>query len=136
MEIKNCTIQDLNQVIDLWKKTDLYLKEVDRKKILEKKIKHDSKSIMVAKEDNKIIGVVCFIYDPHFSIIYHLGVDAKHRNKGIGNRLMDETEKRLKNRGVKYPVLFVTEKNKEVIEFYKKREWFIISKEICMGKDL
>jgi ribosomal protein S18 acetylase RimI-like enzyme len=49
---------------------------------------------------------------------------------------MDEAEEKLKARGINRPTLFVEEDNRQVVEFYEKRGWFVLYKVFCMEKEL
>jgi ribosomal protein S18 acetylase RimI-like enzyme len=52
--------------------------------------------MIVAVEDDKVVGTVFIIYDPWDSFVYHLGVHPNYQRRGIGSALMEEAEKRLK----------------------------------------
>ena len=120
MQIRNYKDSDFPQLKKLLEDTNLYYKPLDKKEIFKKKIDYDQESIIIAEDNNKIIGTVFIIYDPWNSFVYHLGVHPDYRKLGLGNQLMDEAEKRLKARGMNRPTLFVEEDNEKVLEFYKK----------------
>ena len=136
MEIRDYTDSDFPELERLLKETKIYYEPLDKRYIFKKKIEHDPESIIVAYESGKIVGTVFIIYDPWNSFVYHLAVDPEFSGKGLGNKLMDEAEKRLKTRGMDRPTLFVEEENGQVIEFYKKRGWFVLYKVFCMEKQL
>lgn len=134
LKIRNYQDNDSPKLEQLLKDTGLYYKSLDKKNIFKKKIEHDPDSIIIAEYNKKIVGTVFVIYDPWNSCIYHLGVHPDYRNKGIGNKLMDEAEKRLKAKGIEKITLFVDEENHKAIEFYKKRSWKICNKNFAMEK--
>lgn len=136
LKIRNYQDNDFNKLEQLLKDTGLYYESVDKKEIFKKKIEHDSESIIIAEDDDKIIGTVFIIYDPWNPCIYHLGVHPDYRNKGIGNKLMDEAEGRLIARGSEITTLFVDEENQKAIEFYKNRRWKVCNKNLAMEKEL
>jgi ribosomal protein S18 acetylase RimI-like enzyme len=136
MMLRNYTDADFGKVKALLKKTRVYYQPLDKRGFLKKKIEQDPESIIVAEDSGELIATVFIIFDPWQSFIYHLAVSPEHRDQGIANCLMDEAEKRLKQRGIGRPTLFVEEENVKVVDFYKKRGWFTLYKTICMEKEL
>lgn len=114
----------------------IYYEPLDTRDILRKKIEHDSESIIVAEDNGRLVGTVFILYDPWCSFVYHLGVHPDYRGKGLATQLMDEAEGKLKARGINRPTLFVEEDNQEVVDFYKKRGWFVLYKVFCLEKEL
>lgn len=127
---------DFDQLITLLKDAGTFYEPCDRKEVFSKKIEIDPGSIIIAEEDGLVLGTVFIIYDPFQSFVYHLSVHPGYQRKGVGGRLMDEAEKRLKGKGVHRPTLFVEEENSEVVAFYKKKGWFVLYKVYCMEKEL
>ena len=136
MQIRNYNDADFPKLEELLKATGIYYEPLDKREIFQKKIRHNPESIIVAEDNGRIVGAVFTIYDPWNSFVYHLGVHPDYRGKGLANGLMDEAERRLKARGIARPTLFVEEQNSEVVEFYKKRGWFVLYKVFCMEKQL
>ncbi|MBI5412021.1 GNAT family N-acetyltransferase [Candidatus Peregrinibacteria bacterium] len=136
MELRNYKDADFPQLEELLKNTKIYYAPLDKREIFKKKIKHDPESIIVAADDDQLVGTVFIIYDPRNSFIYHLCVHSNHRGQGYAKELMNEAEKRLKARGVNRPTLFVEEENRQVVDFYRKRGWNILYKVFCMEKQL
>jgi len=120
----------------LLKETSLYYEPIDKEDIFKAQIKHDPKSIIIAEEKGRIIGTIFILYNPWQSFIYHLGVHPEYRNCGIGDKLMDKAEKILKKRSIKQPTLFIEKDNEKIIEFYKKRDWFVLYEVLCMEKKI
>jgi cold shock CspA family protein/GNAT superfamily N-acetyltransferase len=116
--------------------SDMYVKTLDNRQMLRRQIEFDPTSILIAVEDEVIIGTVYVLYNPWQAFIYHLCVHPEHRNKSVANLLMDRAEVQLKARGVHCPTLFVEAGNKTVSAFYEKRGWFATDHCLCMGKDL
>jgi len=127
---------DFPQYEQLLKDIGIYYEIIDKREILQKKIQYDPESILVAEDRGRLIGTVYILYDPWGSLIYHLGVHPDYRRKGLGNKLMDEAEGKLKARGINRAILFVEENNEQVVEFYQKRGWFILEKAFYMEKEL
>jgi|SRR3989344_4622725 len=136
MKIRNYRDEDFPKLEELLKINGIYYEPLDKREILKRTIEHDPESIILAEENESLAGTVFIIYNPYESFVYHLGVHPNYRGKGLANKLMDEAERRLRERGIKRPTLFVEEYNEKVIEFYKKRGWFVLYKVFCMEKDI
>ncbi len=136
MQLRNYTDADFPGLEELLKATGIHYAPLDKREIFKKKIEHDPASIIVAEDGKRIVGTVFIIYDPWNPFIYHLGVHPDCRGQGLANRLMDEAERRLKARGTDRPTLFVEEGKEQVVEFYKKRGWFVLYKVFCLEKQL
>ena len=134
MVIRNYDDEDFPQVEELLKKSGIYWPAYDRREILKKKIDNDPESIIVAEENGKVVGTIFFVYDPWSSYILHLAVDAEHRNKGIGTRLFQTAEQRLKARGKKIVAGFIKEENESVLDYCKKRGYYVSGKVFFMNK--
>ncbi len=88
--------------------------------------KPKGKTILIAEENNKIIGYVEFgIEKRPFNILekgawmYEIYVDKKYRRKGIGIELFKEAAKRLKKKGIEKVDVGYDLRNKESINFWK-----------------
>ncbi len=136
MLLRNYSPGDFRQLVTLLRECGLFYEYIHRKSVIDKKIKHDPESVIVAEDNGKIVGTVTFIFDPWQSFIYSLSVAPEYRNKKIGSKLMDEAERRLKERGVNIANIFISEGNDAVINFYKKRGWCVWGKCTNMEKKL
>jgi len=129
---------DYKQVYDLWSsiKTGVHISRSDTLQEIKKKIARDPDLFLVAEQENRIIGSVIGGYDGRRGLIYHLAVDAHFRGQGIGSRLMDEVEHRLRVKGCLKSYLLVTEDNLDVKNYYQKRGWYHMDSIHLLGKDL
>jgi ribosomal protein S18 acetylase RimI-like enzyme len=103
---------------------------------VQKKLQRDPDLFLVGEEDGKIIGTVLGGFDGRRGMVYHLAVDDQYRNQGIGEMLMDELERRLKEKGCIRCYLLVTVENESAVRFYEKRGWDHMSNVYTYGKDL
>ena len=136
MQIRSYTDADFPKLLQLLKDANIFYEPLDKRETFNKKIEHDQESIIIAEDNGRIVGTVFTIYDPWNAFVYHLGVHPEYRGKGLANKLMDEAEERLKRRGMIRPTLFVEEENEQVLNFYKKRGWFVLYKVFCLEKKL
>lgn len=129
---------DYQQVYDLWSSIEkgVHVGRSDSLTEIEKKVARDPDLFLVAECENKIIGSVIGGYDGRRGLIYHLAVDAAFRGMGIGSRLMDEVESRLRGKGCLKCYLLVTSDNQEVEHYYQQRGWQHMDTIRLFGKEL
>lgn len=116
---------DLSQVIRLWKNAGpgIHLGRSDEKDKIAKKLQRDPDLFLVADIDGLIIGSVLGGFDGRRGMVYHLAVDDHYRKRGIGAALMDELEKRMRQKGCLRSYLLVTDDNMDAIRFYETIGW-------------
>ncbi len=129
---------DYQPVYDLWLSIErgVHVGRSDSPIEIEKKISRDPDLFLVAECQNKVIGSVIGGYDGRRGLIYHLAVNATYRGQGIGSRLMDEVEARLRVKGCLKCYLLVIEDNYEAETYYQNRGWQHMQDIHLFGKDL
>jgi len=129
---------DYQQVYELWCSIEkgVHVGRSDTPNEIEKKMARDPDLFLVAETQNKIIGSVIGGYDGRRGLIYHLAVDQLFRGQGIGSRLMDEVESRLRAKGCLKCYLLVTHDNPEVEYYYQQRGWQHMDTIHLFGKEL
>ena len=115
MKIVKMKIKNYKDVYSLWISTPgMGLNTVDdSKKGISKYIKKNPNTCFIAKEDNKVIGVILSGHDGRRGFIHHTAVDCAYRNKGIGTSLVNKAIEALENEGI-HKVGFVVFKNNEI----------------------
>jgi len=128
---------DYSQVIDLWKNAGpgIHLRRSDERDEIAKKLQRDPDLFIVAEINGLIIGSVLGGFDGRRGMVYHLAVDDSYRKKGIGTVLMNELEKRMKQKGCVRSYLLVTRDNLDAIRFYETVGWEQMDL-LIYGKDL
>ena len=121
----------------LWRNAGpgIHLRRSDELQEIEKKLRRDPDLFLVAELEGKIIGSVLGGFDGRRGMMYHLAVDQLYRKHGIGALLVDELERRLRDRGCIRYYLLVTQDNEAAICFYEKRGWARMPL-FAYGKDL
>jgi ribosomal protein S18 acetylase RimI-like enzyme len=129
---------DYQQVYELWSSIEkgVHIGRSDTLAEIEKKISRDPDLFLVAECENTIIGSVIGGYDGRRGLIYHLAVGASFRGQGIGSRLMDEVEERLRLKGCLKCYLLVVEGNHEAESYYQNHGWQSMSDVHLFGKNL
>ena len=129
---------DYEQVYKLWGTIEkgVHVGRSDTPGEIEKKIARDPDLFLVAEMDKNVVGSVIGGYDGRRGLIYHLAVAASFRGQGIGSRLMDEVESRLRAKGCLKSYLLVTLDNPEVEVYYQQRGWQHMDQIHLYGKEL
>jgi len=101
----------------------IHVRRSDEPEEIQKKLERDPDLFLVAEDGKDLIGTVIGGFDGRRGLIYHLAVDGKYRQQGIGSLLMDEVERRLKAKGCIKCYLMVADDNENAIRFYEARGW-------------
>jgi ribosomal protein S18 acetylase RimI-like enzyme len=117
--IRDATIKDMKSIIDLWEemmnfhieKSNLYLMKPNARQIytdyLKNVLRNPDYITLVFQDENIILGYLIAmesadppVYEGKSGLIIELSVAEKHRNKGIGEKLVAESEKYFKNKNI------------------------------------
>jgi ribosomal protein S18 acetylase RimI-like enzyme len=116
--------------------TGIHVRRADEPAEIQKKLERDPDLFLVAEADGRLVGTVIGGFDGRRGLVYHLAVEAGLRGQGIGQRLMDELERRLRLKGCLKSYLLVTTENDEAMHFYEKRGWSRMDMVYIYAKDL
>ncbi len=103
---------------------------------IEKKIARDPDLFLVAESNGLVVGSVIGGFDGRRGMVYHLAVASEFRGMGVGSRLMDELESRLRSKGCLKCYLLVTFDNSEAEAYYQHRDWKRMEDLHIYGKEL
>ncbi len=120
VEIRPFVPEDEDSVIHLWTACGLVVPWNDPRRDIERKRKIQPEMFLVAHSENRIIATVMAGYEGHRGWINYLAVHPQHRRAGIGKRMMDEAESRLRAAGCPKINLQVRSNNSAVIHFYEQ----------------
>jgi ribosomal protein S18 acetylase RimI-like enzyme len=130
--------EDFGPVLSLWEGIErgVHVGRSDTQPEIQKKIQRDPDLFLVADNDGVIVGSVIGGFDGRRGIIYHLAVAESHRGQGIGSKLMEEVEVRLRAKGCLKSYLLVADDNLEVGRYYQNRGWQRMDRVHLYGKEL
>jgi ribosomal protein S18 acetylase RimI-like enzyme len=133
-----CFPADYELVFALWKGIEqgVHTGRSDTPAEIEKKLGRDPDLFLVAEANGCIIGSVIGGYDGRRGLVYHLAVSSEFRGLGVGSRLMDELESRLRAKGCLKCYLLVTVDNPEAEIYYQHRGWQHMDAIRLYGKEL
>ena len=126
VHIRNfCYPNDYAAVYKLWAEagSGIHLRISDEPQEIEKKIQRDPDLFLIAEIDRQIVGSVLGGFDGRRGMVYHLAVNQTYRHRGIGTRLMEELESRLRAKGCVRYYLLVTKDNPSAMKFYEDLGW-------------
>ncbi len=75
----------------------------------------DTAVVLVAVDDQDIVGTAIAAFDGWRAYIYHVAVAGTHRRKGIGHQLMDAAEQYLLSTGARHVFVMVNDENTEAL---------------------
>lgn len=80
--------------------------------------------VLIAQNDSRVNGMLCIIsYGTQVAFLFRLIVKKEYRNQGIASKLIDHAKKMLKEKGIKEIGLYVNASNKDLQNFYAKRQF-------------
>lgn len=128
---------DYSALYELWGTAGpgIHLRRSDEPEEIQKKLARDPDLFLVAESEGRIIGSVIGGFDGRRGMMYHLAVADPYRRQGIGDALMVELERRLRDKGCLKYYLLVTKDNETAIRFYETHGWTLMDLFIY-GKDL
>jgi len=129
--------EDYPAVVSLWERCGpgVQLSRSDQPEEIRKKLEHDPDLFVLAIEDGEVVGTVVGGYDGRRGLVYHLAVEAAHRRRGLGRRLMEEIEDRLRQRGCLKGYLLVAAEAEQALDLYRGLGWQPMDVTL-MGKEL
>lgn len=132
-----CFPEDHEGALGLWRSMEIGV-QVGRSDTLEeikRKLQRDPDLFLIAEIDNEIVGTIIGGYDGRRGMIYHLAVKSNFRKHGIGTMLLEEVEKRLRDKGCKKCYLLITAENAAAAQFYERNNWREMKEDRIFGKE-
>ncbi len=112
---------DYPAVYALWSTAGpgIHVRRSDDPDEIAKKLRRDPDLFLLAELDGQVVGTVLGGFDGRRGMVYHLAVAEAYRQRGIGTALMDELERRLRQKGCLRYYLLVTNDNLDAMRFYR-----------------
>jgi len=111
--------QDEAAVVELWMQCNLVVPQNNPERDIKRKLQVNPEWFLVGLVDGKVVATCMAGYEGHRGWINYLAVSPQRRRRGIGKRMMEEAEKRLRSSGCPKINLQVRENNRSVIQFYE-----------------
>ncbi len=135
LEIRAFEAADEADVVGLWHACDLVVPWNDPVKDIRRKLRVQRDLFLVGLLNGRLVATVMSGYEGHRGWINYLAVAPEHRRQGLGWRMMDAAEVRLRELGCPKINLQVRRSNAQAATFYRSIG-FIEDESISFGKRL
>ena len=125
MTIRTMTIEDFDQVHALWMTIKGFgIRSIDdSKEGVDRFLKRNPTTSVVAEIDNKIVGSILCGHDGRRGCLYHVCVDEKYRRHGIGKAMVVYAMQALKKEKINKVSLIAFTVNDIGNAFWNTIEW-------------
>jgi len=122
MRVRKLTIDDYDDIIELWDRASLPYKPEgrDSKSSIASEMEANPEFFMGAYEGNKLVGTVIASCDLRKGWINRLAVDPTCRRRGIAKTLITKAERALKKKGAKIICALIEDTNNGSMKLFKK----------------
>ena len=120
LQIRPYESRDEQAVISLWTDCGLVVPWNDPRRDIQRKLRVQPETFLVAFVNAQLVATVMAGYDGHRGWINYLAVHPAHRRHGLGRRMMEEAERRLRAVGCPKINLQVRSANADAVQFYKR----------------
>ena len=102
MMIRVMTMKDYDEVFELWSKIKGFaIRSIDDSAVgVERFLKRNPNTSVVAIEDGKVVGAILCGHDGRRGCLYHVCVDPDYRRRGIGKAMVVACMKALKEENI------------------------------------
>jgi ribosomal protein S18 acetylase RimI-like enzyme len=111
---------DQEQVVDLWRDCALVVPQNDPYRDIALKLQVQPELFLVGTLDDRVVASVMAGYEGHRGWINYLAISPALRRQGLGRKIMEEAEIKLREMGCPKINLQVRHKNTGVIAFYER----------------
>ena len=118
-------IEDYDQIYKLWSKIKGFgIRSIDdSREGIERFLKRNPTTSVVAEEDGKIVGAILCGHDGRRGCFYHVCVDEEYRMRGIGKSMVVFAMEALKEEKINKVSLIAFTKNDIGNTFWKEIGW-------------
>jgi len=121
--IRSAQLSDVPAVLALWREAGAEPTHTDDAHSLVRLIEHDPDALVVAGEDDDVVGSVIAAWDGWRGSVYLLVVAPAHRRQGLGRQLVAVAEQRLAGAGARRLQAIVVETDPRATEFWRATGW-------------
>ena len=138
MFIRKMTVDDYDAVYSLWMScVGMGLNNLDdSKEGIDKFIRRNPDTCLVAENDSAILGVIMIGNDGRRGYIYHTAVHPDYRKQGIAKKLVDYAMNELSALGINKVALVVFDRNKTGNAFWESQRFTVRNDLVYRNKAL
>ena len=119
LEVRVYRVSDEEAVIQLWQDCGLVVPWNDPHKDIQRKLKVQADLFLVGLARERLVATIMAGYDGHRGWINYVAVTPDLRRRGIGRRMVEQVESRLRALGCPKINLQVRASNVDVVSFYE-----------------
>ncbi|MBN1329637.1 MAG: GNAT family N-acetyltransferase [Candidatus Heimdallarchaeota archaeon] len=125
MLIHQAEVNNLPAIITLWQQSGLPIRPCGRDKLenLESQLKQSNMWIIIAEENEEIIGAVLVTHDSRKGWINRLAVHPNMTRRGIATRLLKEAEESLVKNGIEIFAALISDDNISSRRLFEKENY-------------
>lgn len=125
MEIRVMRIEDYDQIYSLWSGIKGFgIRTVDDSKDgVEKFLKRNPTTSVVAADEGRIVGAILCGHDGRRGCFYHVCVAEEYRQHGIGHKMAEFAANALREEGINKVSLIAFKSNTVGNKFWKRLGW-------------
>lgn len=122
MEIRKLTIENYEEMLELWSNAGLPFKPQGRESYSSIKAEMDANPdfFLGAFEEGKLVGTIIISSDLRKGWINRLAVDPNYRNRGIARAMITKAEEILRKRGIRLFCALIEDHNTVSKKLFKK----------------
>lgn len=123
--IRVMTIEDYDGLFQLWNTIEgLGIRKIDdSREGIERFLKRNPTTSVVAEEDGKIVGGILCGHDGRRGCFYHVCVAKEYRHRGIGTQMAMKSIEALRKEKINKVSLIAFRRNVGGNTFWKKMKW-------------
>lgn len=125
MGIRNMTIEDYEQAVQLWQATEgIGLHEYeDSKAGIAHYLARNRGLSLIWRESRQVVGTLLCGHDGRRGYLHHLAVAAAHRGRGIGTQLVEHALHNLAQKGIRKCNIYSYADNEAGLAFWGRLGW-------------
>lgn len=116
--IRTGSAADIDALLALWLRAENVPSVSDTPEALAGLLAHDERFLIVAVAGGSVVGSLIAAWDGWRGSFYRLAVDPLHRRRGLGAALVEEGERRLRERGATRLTANVADTEREAMAFW------------------
>jgi ribosomal protein S18 acetylase RimI-like enzyme len=117
--IRSAVEGDAETILEFWREAEATPLRTDSYEDLVNLIRSHRESVLVAYEQDRLVGTIIAGWDGWRGHIYRLAVRPNHRRRGIGSCLMAAAEKSLEAKGARRISILVEREDDQAMEFWR-----------------